>query len=387
MARPLPRTILLLGVVSLLTDVSSEMIFPLLPVFMTVSLGASPTYLGVIEGLADTTAALLKLVSGWLVDKTGRYRPLILGGYTLSGVARGLITLATAPWHVLALRVSDRVGKGIRTSPRDALIARSADPEGSATAFGFHRAMDHAGAVIGPLIATLLLGWGLSIRSIFGLALVPTILALGVLAQVREPPPLPAPAPEVTPRVSLPPQLRGYLGVLLLFSLGNASDAFMLLRAHELGVPEAQIPLLWSLLHVVRLSSSWFGGRLADKFPRVWLITGGWGVFSLAWLAMSVATSPAQVWGIFAFYGLYHGLAEPAQKALIKDLSPVAAQGRAYGWFNLVTGLSALPASLLMGELWSHITPRWAMTAGAGWALTSMVVLTLWQRRWEKHPA
>jgi MFS family permease len=379
-SKRLPAGIIALGVTSFFTDVGSEMIFPLLPVFVA-SLGASPTFLGLVEGIADATASLLKLASGYLADHTRRRKPFVVAGYGLAALARPLVALATAPWHVLAVRVTDRIGKGIRTAPRDALIAASAAEGDTGRAFGFHRAMDHAGAVVGPLLATALLGLGFPLRTVFWLAFIPGLLSVLTVMLVREPVvsrQVPEPAAfEGAPR-RIPSRLRGYLAIVLLFSLGNSSDAFLLLRAKDLGVPVASIPLLWMTLHVAKLVSSYLGGGWSDRIPRTKLIVGGWAVYAATYLAFGVATEPWHVWLLFVVYGSYYGLTEPAERALVKDLAPERVRGRAYGSYNFIIGISAVPAGLLTGWLWQTWGPRVALSAGAGIAALSSVALIVW---------
>ena len=377
--RRLPAAVIALGVTSFFADVGSEMIFPLLPVFVA-SLGASTTFLGLVEGLADTTSSLLKLASGYVADHTRRRKPLVLFGYGVAALVRPLIALATAPWHVLAVRVTDRVGKGVRSAPRDVLIAGSVSKEETGRAFGFHRAMDHAGAVVGPLVATALLGLGWPLRSVFWAALIPGVLSVIAVATVREPR-VDAPAhdkkPSSQPR-RLPGSLRNYLAILLLFSLGNSSDAFLLLRAKDLGVPIASLPLLWAVFHVAKLVSSYLGGGWSDRIARPKLIVSGWMVYAATYLAFGVATRPWHAWALFIVYGIYYGLTEPAEKALVKDLAPTDVRGRAYGFYNFIIGVSAIPAGVLTGWLWQTWSPFVALAAGAGIAAASSVALIVW---------
>src|SRR3972149_5619402 len=280
MARPrLPRNVIALGLVSLFTDLSSEMIYPLLPVFLTVTLGAGPAILGIIEGIAEATASLLKLFSGAWSDRLGKKKPLVVGGYLLSSVARPLMGLAAGWGHVLAGRFSDRIGKGIRSSPRDALIAASVPADDRGRAFGLQRAMDHLGAVLGPGVAFLLLaGAGISYRSVFFLAAVPGAAAVvALLFLVRDPgAPPPPPARGVLPDGGLPPVFRRYLGIVSLFPLGNAGDAFLLLRAVDAGAPAAWGPLRWGAFHVVKASLSTHAGSLSDRWKRKHVIVAGW---------------------------------------------------------------------------------------------------------------
>jgi MFS family permease len=371
-----------LGLTSFFTDVGTEMIFPLLPVFLA-TLGAAPVFLGLVEGAADATSSLLKLVFGYVADRARRKRPLVLAGYTIATVARPLVAIATAPWHVLVVRVTDRIGKGIRSAPRDALIAAAAREGESGRAFGFHRAMDHAGAVVGPLVATALLGAGCSLRTVFWASLVPGTLAVGLILTVREPAANELPARRATgdPKaLRLPGSLRSYLAILALFSMGNSSDAFLLLRSRDLGVPIASLPLLWSALHVTKLLSSYAGGGWSDRAPRTKVILVGWSVYALTYLLMGIATEAWQAWALFVVYGTYYGLTEPAEKALVKDIAPADARGRAYGFYNFVIGATAVPASALTGFVWQAKSPLAALATGAAIAASSALALTVWGR-------
>lgn len=378
----MPLIVILLGVTSFLTDVGTEMIFPLLPVFLTGTLKAAPAFLGLIEGASDTICSLLKLWSGRWSDRLGRRKPLVTAGYALAGLVRPLVGLATAPWHVLAVRVTDRVGKGLRSAPRDAMIAAAAEPGKEGRAFGFHRAMDHAGAVVGPLVASALLAEGYTLRQVFLYALVPGVLAFFAVLSIREPPvQKKAAVAAVGPVAALSPELRSYLMILGLFSLGNASDAFLLLRAHELGLTDAAIPLLWSVFHVSKFLSSGLGGEVADRVSRPRLVVFGWGVYAVAYLGFAAASQPWHAWVLFIGYGVFYGLTEPAEKALVKQLAPAEAQGKAFGWYNFVVGIAALPAGLLTGAMWTWAGPAPALLLGALLAGMAGALLLGWDRR------
>jgi MFS family permease len=357
------------------------MIIPLLPVFV-VSLGGGALFLGLVEGAANATASFLKLASGYWADRVRRRTPLVLFGYGIAALARPLVALATAPWHVLAVRVTDRIGKGIRTSPRDAIIASSVAKEDTGRAFGFHHAMDHAGAVTGPLIATALVASGLSMREVFWVAAVPGGLALVAILLVREPAAPPrAPASRETHPNAIPAPFRSYLAILFVFALGASSDAFLLLRARECGLDVAAIPLLWAVFNLSKLVSSYFGGALSDRIVRVRMVVAGWLVYALTYFAFGLASAPWQIWTLFVFYGLHYGLTEPAEKALVRDLAPVTARGRAYGQYHFVLGLTAVPAGLITGFLWDEFGASVALNVGAALSLVAAALLVVWSRQ------
>ena len=376
---PLHRTVRSLGLVSLLTDASSEMIYPLLPAFLTGTLRAGPAFLGLVEGLAEAVAAAVKIVSGRVSDRLPRRMPLVMAGYALSSLVRPLVALASVPGHVLAVRVLDRVGKGVRGAPRDALLAEVVPPGDRGRAFGFQRAMDHAGAMVGPLLASAALLVTSDLRVVFALAAVPAALAVATLVwDVREDPRPVGPhagAPRVSSRSSLEPALVRYLGVLALFTLGNSSDAFLLLRAQEAGVALAALPALWALLHLVKAGASTWGGALSDRVGRRRVILLGWGVYAIAYAGFAVAGSPLQVAFLFAFYGLFHALTEGAERALVADLAGGATRGRAFGLFHAVTGAALLPASLLTGVLWQRFGAPLALATGGGLATVAALGL------------
>ena len=384
-ARPrrLPRTVLALSLVSLFTDASSEIIYPLLPLFLTTTLGASAEALGVIEGAAETTASLLKLASGWWSDRLARRKPLVVAGYAIASLARPLVAFAQSAGQVLAIRVTDRVGKGIRSSPRDALLADAVSPEQRGRAYGLHRAADNFGAVIGPLIAFAVLHWtSISLRHLFLLAAIPGALAvIALIVGVREEPR--AAALTATARkapllgAGLPTRFWGYLAVLLLFTLGNSSDAFILLRASQLGVSAALLPMIWAMLHVVKSATNTPGGALSDRVGRVPLIVAGWIIFALVYLAFGRATETWQAWALFAVYGTYFGLTEGVEKALVADLVPPDKRGAGFGWYNLAIGLGALPASVIFGAVWDRFGSARAFELGAALAAAAAIGLVL----------
>lgn len=391
----LGRNVIALGAVSFFTDVSSEMIYPLLPVFLTATLGASAGMLGAIEGAAETTASLLKLASGWWSDRVRRRKPLVVLGYTLAAVARPLIAIAQTTTQVLAIRLTDRVGKGIRNSPRDALIAESVHPSIRGRAYGFHRAADHAGAVIGPLIAFSLIQWfAFDVRSVFWLAALPgavaVITAMTFVRETSRPPrgsgaraerpPSAAPAAGAgtarsSARSSFPRSFWAYLAIVLLFTLGNSTDAFLLLRASQLGVPVALLPILWAALHVVKSVASTPGGALSDRIGRGPTLAAGWVMYAIAYAGFAFATHGWHAWALFGLYGLYFALTEPTERALVADFVPAERRGTAFGWFHLTVGIGMLPASVIFGLVWDGFGPRSAFLLGASLALLAAVLL------------
>ena len=373
---------LVLAAVSFLTDASSEIIYPLLPIFLTTVLGASASAVGAIEGAAETTSALLKLASGWWSDRAKRRKPLVVAGYALASLARPLVAVAQSAAQVLAIRLTDRVGKGIRGSPRDALIAESVDPSIRGRAFGFHRAADHAGAVVGPLIAFTLLRWEqLPLRTVFLFAAIPGVLSVIVLVLgVRE---TPREARAASAKKTAAPSLDAQLGrpfwtflvSVLLFTLGNSTDAFLILRANQLGVSVALIPILWAALHVVKSAASVPGGALSDRFGRKPLILAGWAVYAAVYIGFGRATETWHAWALFLAYGTFFGLTEGTQAAMVADLVGRERRGTAYGWFYLAIGIGALPASVLFGFVWDRFSPRSAFELGAALAVAAAVVL------------
>jgi MFS family permease len=381
--RSLGRNVIALTMVSFFTDVSSEIIYPLLPLFLTGTLGAGATVVGLIEGAAETTASVLKVASGWWSDRVRRRKPLVVAGYLLASLARPLVAIAQSAGQVMAIRLTDRVGKGLRTSPRDALIADSVDAANRGRAFGIHRAGDHAGAVLGPLVAFALLGWGgMSLRHVFLVAAIPAAIAVAiVILGVKEPR---AARKQEAPRpdLSVPLNRRFWLvlGVILLFTLGNSTDAFLILRARELGVSVALIPILWAVLHVVKAVTSVPGGALSDALGRRPLLVAGWVTYALIYIGFAFASTTWHAWALFAAYGIVFGLTEGTERALVADLVPADRRGTAYGWYNLAIGAGALPASLIFGLLWDGWNSTVAFGFGAAMGIVAVVSLLLVMR-------
>ena len=376
---PLGRTVVALGLVSFFNDVGSEMVFPLLPGLLA-TLGAGPAFLGLLEGAADAAAALVKYKAGGWSDRARRRKPLVVAGYGVATLVRPLAALAASPWHVFAVRITDRLGKGVRTAPRDALIAASVPLEETGRAFGFNRAMDHAGAVVGPLLATLMLWLGAEVRTVFLATIVPGVLALGFTLVAKEAP-APAPATAKPATGPLPARLKSLLLIFGLFALGNSSDAFLLVRAKEVGMADASLPLLWIALHISKVFFAWAGGSVVDRVRKELPIFLGWAVFAGSYLGLAWASAPWQVVGLFLVYGAFNGLAEPAEKALVRALAPEEVRGRAFGLYHGVLGAAAIPAGLLTGGLWAAYGHLAALATGSGIAAVAALALWVWSRR------
>jgi MFS family permease len=384
-----------IGLVSLLNDASSEIIYPLLPVFLVTSLGASAKAIGTIEGLAESISSLLKLFAGYLSDRLGKRKALVVAGYSLASIARPLLAFAQTWTQVLAIRLTDRVGKGIRTAPRDAMIADTVRTEQRGIAFGFHRAMDHGGAVIGPLIGYLLVVLFVAnsrepttgeFSRIFLVASIPALIAVVVAAVfMRESPVKPAHGTEVV-KLSLrgfDSNFKRFLFVLALFTLSNSSDSFLILRAVDSGVSVAMVPLLWAAHHVMKVLSSLFGGDLSDRLGRKRLIVSGWILYAAVYAGFAFATQEVSLWILFLIYGIYFGLAEGAEKALVADLVRPEQRGTAYGLYNLAFGITVFPASLLMGMIWDWKGPALAFLISASMGGMAAVLLLILVR---SHP-
>ncbi len=397
-ARRLPAAVYALGATSLLNDAASEMIYPLLPIFLTATVGAGAAALGVIEGTADALASVLKLVSGTVSDRLGRRKPLVVAGYAVASLARPLIAFARTPFFVLCVRVVDRFGKGLRSSPRDALIADVTPQALHGRAFGVHEAMDHAGAVVGPLLAYGLLAAGMALPSVFLLSAVPALGACLVVALlVRETPRPEAPRTSArtlalernqdegivrfsrAPIASRP--FAGYLAAVSLFALGNSSDAFLLLLAHDAGLPVAAAPLLWAAHHVVKSAVGAFGGAVADRLGRRRALAMGWLLYAAVYAGFAFARSRAAITGLFIAYGLPFALMGGAQKAIVSELVPPASRARGFGVYHLCVGLAALPASVIFGLLYQRLGATTAFLTGAVLALAASALLPLSRRR------
>ncbi len=379
----LPRLVVALGLVSLFTDMASEMVYPLLPRLVAV-LGAGAWWLGAIEGVGDATAAILKLYSGKLADKVHRRKPLALAGYALSNAVRPLVVLAVAPWQIVAVRFVDRIGKGIRSSPRDALLASSGPAEQSATTFGFHRSMDNLGATLGPLLVFGGLWlWDGDLRKILLASVVPGLLAVLTLGLfVREDAPTPSAPPAALLAAEPPPgALRSYLMILGVFSVANTSDLFLLRRLEELGAPTSRVALFWAILSGVRALAGFPGGMLADRIGRARSLMLGWVLYAVAYGTMASASSLAAFLPGFFAYGLFYGFTEGAERAIVATLAPRPVLGAAFGRFHLVTGIALLPSNVLFGLAWDRWGGPACLAASAAGSLLALVALALWSRR------
>jgi MFS family permease len=382
--RNLPRTVWLLGLISLVNDSASDMIYPLVPLYLSSVLMAGPKTLGLIEGIAEGAGSLLKLVAGVFADRTHKIKYWIVGGYGVAGLARPLIAFATSWLGVLACRFADRVGKGLRSAPRDALLSQSVAADQRGLAFGFHRAMDNLGAVIGPLVAAGLLTLGMPLRQVLLCAFVPAVLVVWLALAVKEPErePVLKPVPFSWNLREFPPEFRRYLIVLGLFMLGNSSNMFLLLRAKQLGMSDASIPLVWALVSLVAAVLSTPLSALSDRIDRRRLIIGGWSVYAFLYLLFGLLPAqPWLLWPMFAAYGVFLAATEGVEKALVADLVPSAQSGTAFGWYNLIVGALLLPASVIFGWLWSSFAPLAAFAFGSGCALSAALLLRFWVAR------
>lgn len=384
----LPRNVLALSLVSLLNDTSSEIIYPLLPAFLALSLGASPFAIGLIEGFAESVASLLKLFSGYLSDRFSKRKLPVFLGYSLAAITRPFLGFVTSWPQVLVVRVTDRVGKGIRGAPRDAIIADSVPASERGFAFGFNRAADHLGAVFGPVAAFILLSiFALDkqkptlgeFQQVFLFASIPVVLGLLVIVFfVKE-------TATHTDVAAHPPSLslagfdgnfKRFLVVIALFTLSNSTDAFLLLRAGDAGISPVMLPLLWMTLHVSKVICSLVGGDLSDRLGRKALITTGWLIYALVYAGFAFVSTAWQAWILFIIYGAYFGLTEGVEKAFVADMVPEKKRGIAYGLYNLAFGITVFPASLLFGLVWTQAGSATAFLASACVSVAAILLLT-----------
>jgi MFS family permease len=377
----IPRTVWVLGFTSLLNDTSSEMIHGVLPLFLTTSLGASALTVGAIEGLAEATASILKVFSGAISDYWQRRKSLAVLGYGLSTAMKPLFLIASSPALVLLARLGDRIGKGIRVAPRDALVADATDASNRGAAYGLRQSLDTIGAILGPLLALVLMSTTHSFQAIFALALIPGFLAVAVLfLGVREPRQPYQSLKKANPLHWSTLQRLGwpYWGIVIaafLFNLGNSSEAFLLLKASRLGINAAQVPLVLVAMNLSYALSAYPLGILSDRQSKHQLLLWGWGLYALIYFGLGFTDSSGLFWVLVVLYGLYLGLTQGVLLALVADLVPPELRGTAFGFLNLSVGIALLPASLLAGWLWQSISPSAAFIGGGGLALVAMLVL------------
>lgn len=378
MGNQLPKPVRLLGWVSLLTDAATEAVYPLLPVFITQVLGGPPVALGIVEGAADATSSALKVVSGRWSDRLGTRKPIVVLGYTLSSLARPFIAI-TASWaHVFAIRVVDRVGKGLRGSPRDAMLASLAPPGERGRVFGYHWAMDHTGAAIGPLLATIFLYFAPdNYRILFALTIVPGVLAVITLLRVPEVIDTPKSVPPRHGGQALPRPLKKYLWIFAIFTLGNSSDAFLLLQLSHAGVPLMGLTLLWSAQHAIKALITMRGGMLSDRFGRRMLIISGWIIYAVVYAGFAFSQSVYALIAWFLIYSAYTAAVEGSEKALVADLTSEETRATAFGWHAAVQGFGALAAGIFFGLLWQLFGAPVAFLTGASLALVAALLLVL----------
>ncbi len=374
------KNVLVLGLVSLFNDISSEMLYPLVPIFLTAVLGAPVAIVGLIEGIAEATASLTKAVSGWLSDRFDRRRPLVALGYGLSAIAKPLLGASTGWPMVMGLRFGDRLGKGIRTAARDALIADSAEEKYRGRAFGFHRALDSVGAVAGPLLALVFLGvLGDNLRLVFFLAFIPAVMGLLLLLLVRERRRVrpSGAAPALNLRLGMfDRRFQLFILAIGVFSLGNSSDAFLILRARDLfGESTFLAVLAYAFYNVVYSLASTPAGILSDRIDRRWVLGGGLVIFALVYTGFAIDVHPIATWVLFAVYGLYIAMTDGVGKALCVDLVPADLRGTALGSYATIVGILTFPASFAGGLLWSYISPSATFAFGAIMALLAAALL------------
>lgn len=372
------RNIICLGMVSMFTDLSTEMSYPIVPIFLKEVLKTQPLFIGLIEAIAESTASILKTFSGYISDRLKKRKLFIFVGYTFSAAVKPLLAFATQVWHVLLVRFADRFGKGIRTAPRDALIADSAKEKYLGRAYGFHRTMDTLGAVLGPLLAFIILTLSLqNYRLLFGLAFIPGLIAvLFIVFGVRE----------IVPEAKkifnfsfkkLNPQFKLFLVLMVIFTLGNSSDAFLILRARDLGIAASAIPLLWLTFNISYFLWSYPAGVISDRIGRVITIFLGLLIFSVVYGTLAFNQNVFFVWIIFIIYGLYYGLTEGNLRAYVAELTSAETRATAFGIYHTIVGITLLPANLLMGFLWQRLGFKPALLVGSALSLVSGLLLLI----------
>jgi MFS family permease len=373
----LPKTVWLIGFISLINDSASEMVYPLLPLYLSSVLLAGPKALGIIEGIAEATSSLLRLVTGVIFDRTRKAKPWLVFGYGIAGLSRPLIAFISSWPALLFIRFADRVGKGLRSSPRDALLANSTSKKNYGLVFGFHRAMDNSGAIIGPLMAAVLVGIGISLQNIFLLAIVPAILAVSLSLMLKEKKFKPIKTKKINWSLKeAPKSFKRYLWAVAFFTLACSSDMFLLFRVKELGMENYQIPILWAGVSLVTAVFSTPFSALSDKYGRLKFLALGWIAYILFYLFMAQANSlNFAIWILFGFYGLSKAATEGVERAYVADLTKVNQRGTAFGWFNLITGFMLFPASFVFGFLYESYGVQIAFLFSAISSIIALVIL------------
>lgn len=382
----LTHNIFALGLTSLFTDLSTEMSYAIIPVFLKEVLKAQPVFIGLIEAIAESTASLLKTFSGYISDRLKKRKLFILIGYSLSAIVKPLLALATQSWHVLVVRFADRFGKGIRTAPRDALIADSTKETYFGRAYGFHRAMDTMGAILGPLLAFIILSLShQNYRLLFALTLIPGIIAiLFVLLGVKE----------ITPQVksvfkfsysNINPRLKSFFIIMIIFTLGNSSDAFLLLRARELGLSVSLIPILWLVFNISYFLWAYPAGVFSDMMGRKNTIIFGFLIYTITYTAMAANKSIMLLWFIFVMYGLYYGFTEGNLRAFVADLTSTEHRGTIFGIYHTLIGITLLPANIIMGFLWQKFGFSIALSIGATLSFVAAILLAIFIKTSKKE--
>ncbi|QQG45510.1 MAG: MFS transporter [Candidatus Sungiibacteriota bacterium] len=384
----LSRNVVSMGVVSFLNDLSSDMVFPFIPIFLTSVLGATATFVGLVEGVADATASILKIISGRLSDKVRRRKPFVVFGYSLSALAKPILAVAVAPWHVLAVRFLDRVGKGTRDAPRDALLSFSTDKKDVGRAFGFHRTADTLGAAAGPLLAFLLLPLiGNNLRTLFLLSFVASFFAVLILKlTVRE-------VGNHVEQTERPKFEFKYLGLpfvvfliaATIFSLGRASEAFLLLRAQNVGVALALLPIIYFVYNITLAIFSTPAGMLSDKIGHRNTFMIGMLIFAATYFLFAGVSSVSTVWLLFAMYGLAAAFIEGVGRAIVADLVEEKWRATAYGMYNAFTGFALLPASLVFGFLWDKFGPAVSFQYGAILGVVAFIIFLFLRMKNSHH--
>jgi MFS family permease len=374
----LQKNIFFTGLVSFFMDISSEMIYPLVPVFLASVLGVNKSLIGLIEGIAESSASLLKVFSGWFSDRIGNRKNLMIAGYAISTLSRPLMATAGTWQRILGARFIDRLGKGIRTAPRDAIIAESSQSSHLARSFSFHRSMDTLGAVAGPGIAYLLLqAYSDDYRRVFWLSMIPGVIAVLIIIWFIKEKKLPAADRQQQHRLSLKVfdvQVKFFILIAALFALGNSSDAFLILRAQQVGISTVMIPVVYLSFNLIYALAGIPAGIAADRFGMKRIILLGFILFAALYYGFAVVTTPSGIWALFAFYGIFMGLTEGIQKAYLATIIPSNLKATAFGVFATAVGLAQLPASLIGGLLWDRLSPAATFYFGATTAVLSALL-------------